>query len=390
MAAICEMCPGKTSTPATVYCPADSCYLCTACDHEVHSANRLASRHVRRQLVPDDITDGSSINDDSDSRVPGVSSSTTSKKGTSVPTNASTNNGGEAASTTKVQIPPLNDVSVTFEDAAEYDFCFDSIAPRMAPLNCGDYDNLFSGGKLAKSFYPDLSWDSVVSDAFEHVAPDVELSSHKDAITGKLLLAHFWENGKRSSASRSKRSVKNEQVEFDFDQDLKMESDEEFEVCERNFERKPKMDDSTDGCSLKMEPTPVDSESTRDRSETNSDCSALKRKAEGSNEKGPNIEVSVAGYSGKVSAEDEAKLHEQRKKRRMAALARFRSKRANRSFTKKVRYECRKQLADSRPRVKGRFVRKVEMALFRKYGAMYRDHLDELKDESNEQRISSM
>lgn len=79
--------------------------------------------------------------------------------------------------------------------------------------------------------------------------------------------------------------------------------------------------------------------------------------------------------------DEEAKILARRKKRRMEALARFRSKRANRSFTKKVRYECRKQLADSRPRVKGRFVRKIEMALFRKYGNLYREHLDELKEE---------
>lgn len=47
---------------------------------------------------------------------------------------------------------------------------------------------------------------------------------------------------------------------------------------------------------------------------------------------------------------------EQKRLDRQAALRRFRHKRANRSFRKKVRYACRKQLADSRPRVKGRFV----------------------------------
>lgn len=72
---------------------------------------------------------------------------------------------------------------------------------------------------------------------------------------------------------------------------------------------------------------------------------------------------------------------EQRRTARLQALARFRSKRASRSFAKKVRYECRKQLADSRPRVKGRFVKKSEMVLFRKYGALYRDHVHELGDQ---------
>lgn len=47
---------------------------------------------------------------------------------------------------------------------------------------------------------------------------------------------------------------------------------------------------------------------------------------------------------------------------RQKAVSRLKSKRANASRTpqKKIRYECRKQLADSRPRVKGRFVPKTQ------------------------------
>jgi hypothetical protein len=42
--------------------------------------------------------------------------------------------------------------------------------------------------------------------------------------------------------------------------------------------------------------------------------------------------------------------------RRDAALLRFREKKASRSFTKKIRYTSRKQLAEARPRSKGQFV----------------------------------
>ncbi|CAH2072659.1 unnamed protein product [Thlaspi arvense] len=40
----CDTC---RSTACTVYCHADSAYLCTRCDAQVHSANNVASRHKR-------------------------------------------------------------------------------------------------------------------------------------------------------------------------------------------------------------------------------------------------------------------------------------------------------------------------------------------------------
>ena len=43
---------------------------------------------------------------------------------------------------------------------------------------------------------------------------------------------------------------------------------------------------------------------------------------------------------------------------RAAIIARFQSKRSRRVWNKKIRYNCRKNLADSRLRVKGRFVKR--------------------------------
>mmetsp|Transcript_30885 Transcript_30885/g.75491 ORF Transcript_30885/g.75491 Transcript_30885/m.75491 type:complete len:236 (-) Transcript_30885:107-814(-) len=70
---------------------------------------------------------------------------------------------------------------------------------------------------------------------------------------------------------------------------------------------------------------------------------------------------------------------EQKRADRKEALLRYKEKKRNRTFKKTVRYECRKQLADSRPRVKGRFVKKNEISLYKKYGDEYREHLDELE-----------
>ncbi|GJZ63301.1 CCT domain-containing protein [Tanacetum coccineum] len=42
-------------------------------------------------------------------------------------------------------------------------------------------------------------------------------------------------------------------------------------------------------------------------------------------------------------------------------IERYRSKKTQRNFTKKIKYVCRKTLADSRPRVRGRFARNDEI-----------------------------
>ncbi|XP_060170234.1 zinc finger protein CONSTANS-like [Lycium barbarum] len=42
-------------------------------------------------------------------------------------------------------------------------------------------------------------------------------------------------------------------------------------------------------------------------------------------------------------------------------IERYRSKRNQRNFNKKIKYECRKTLADSRPRIRGRFARNDEI-----------------------------
>ena len=46
---------------------------------------------------------------------------------------------------------------------------------------------------------------------------------------------------------------------------------------------------------------------------------------------------------------------------RKARIARFHEKRARRIWRKRIKYDCRKKLADSRPRIKGRFVKRSDM-----------------------------
>lgn len=56
---------------------------------------------------------------------------------------------------------------------------------------------------------------------------------------------------------------------------------------------------------------------------------------------------------------DNDKVGAYTRQERREKIAKYRSKRALRVFRKQVKYDCRKKLADTRPRVKGRFVTKL-------------------------------
>lgn len=49
---------------------------------------------------------------------------------------------------------------------------------------------------------------------------------------------------------------------------------------------------------------------------------------------------------------------------REARVSRYREKRRNRLFSKKIRYEVRKLNAEKRPRMKGRFVKRADFACY--------------------------
>ncbi|CAI9098101.1 OLC1v1034684C1 [Oldenlandia corymbosa var. corymbosa] len=65
-----------------------------------------------------------------------------------------------------------------------------------------------------------------------------------------------------------------------------------------------------------------------------------------------NMDANRSGFGNRI---DENKLAQ-----REAALLKFRQKRKERCFKKKVRYQNRKRLAEQRPRVRGQFVRQID------------------------------
>ncbi|KAL5055999.1 hypothetical protein RYX36_036681 [Vicia faba] len=72
-----------------------------------------------------------------------------------------------------------------------------------------------------------------------------------------------------------------------------------------------------------------------------------------------NVEAGSFGISGIDKVNIGNGSYEQRFALREAALLKFRQKRKERCFEKKVRYQSRKKLADQRPRVRGQFVKQT-------------------------------
>eukprot|EP01035_Chromulina_nebulosa_P017632 gene17632-23209_t len=61
--------------------------------------------------------------------------------------------------------------------------------------------------------------------------------------------------------------------------------------------------------------------------------------------------------------QDEVKVGAYTKQERQERIQRFRTKKMNRIWKKQIKYDCRKRLADTRPRVKGRFVSRASPEL---------------------------
>ncbi|CAA2971232.1 two-component response regulator-like APRR5 isoform X2 [Olea europaea subsp. europaea] len=127
-----------------------------------------------------------------------------------------------------------------------------------------------------------------------------------------------------------------------------------------------KINDATDQVHNKLGPTLEDRghmSSGTDQSANSSFCNGpghLHSMDSGSN--GRMNAISVVKATSECGNEEGFIVHEgtsHRSVQREVALTKFRLKRKDRCFEKKVRYESRKKLAEQRPRVKGQFVRQL-------------------------------
>ncbi|GMF39756.1 unnamed protein product [Phytophthora fragariaefolia] len=82
--------------------------------------------------------------------------------------------------------------------------------------------------------------------------------------------------------------------------------------------------------------------------------------------------LSVLNVGSPKSNSSEKKIGSYSPAARKLRLQKFHEKRKNRTWKKSIKYDCRKKLADDRPRIKGRFVRVLENASDTKTGAASR------------------
>lgn len=325
----CEMCPAARPSLAVVFCDADACFLCAACDEEVHGANRLAQRHRRRAVTS---LDDHPTSEESDILVPDVDAGNAISR---LPSNA-------------------NDSDVGYADFDEFEGHFG----KMPALSTSDADSMFESLVPShaglKAFDSDLSWESVVPDEFEHVVPDIEEIS---------MVSSLPKVAPVPVVKSEPMTVRTHTL-----------CDASVPVCPADFVITSRPPTGLGKHTLKLE-----SPSTSNLSGSSSSVRPSSSPLNVSKEAGSVPRSDVAKYTTTLPASDreqpgqecEVKTVEQRKQMRAEALVRFRAKRANRSFRKKIRYGCRKVLAESRPRVKGRFVKKCDMALYALHGANY-------------------
>eukprot|EP00850_Spirogloea_muscicola_P015741 SM000123S25853 [mRNA] locus=s123:304436:307251:+ [translate_table: standard] len=102
---------------------------------------------------------------------------------------------------------------------------------------------------------------------------------------------------------------------------------------------------------------------------------------------GMQMQMATTGMPGGPYDEGSFKIGRYTLEERKLRISRYRQKRTERNFNKKIKYACRKTLADSRPRVRGRFARNDEVGDHTQdddEGDMVLDYDDLLLDDGGE------
>lgn len=293
-------CAACRAAPATIFCSADAAFLCVPCDITIHEANKLAQRHTRLPLHLIDHANST------------PSTPAPAEKTSSCET------GLEESDTSSgfLTFPDHDDASLYPVSSYTINHSADKLVPPR-DFSCEPVSNVDEQERLASIAGAFVKREAQTLLESSRIMAREELSQGLDAT---------WMSGTVPFVDGHVYSSTEDDGSDNMDVGY-IGSIDNFSFVQKTLSRNVQSSTTTDEDSNRP------AEQTPDGHATGANC-----------------------------FEEVERTDEQKRMDRQAALKRFRNKRANRSFRKKVRYECRKQLADSRPRVKGRFVGRSKSA----------------------------
>ncbi|KAH9608510.1 hypothetical protein KSS87_020163 [Heliosperma pusillum] len=285
---VCEVCE---QSPATVTCKADAAHLCPSCDRDIHSANPLARRHDRLPLVPFFDTPSANNNPDSDSSSAAVA----------------------AAAATSAAISKLfGDEYYSDSDDAEAASWL--LANPKAADEHKSIDFLFAPGTNEDQVDPyldlDFAADPKPDPSVDGVVPDPD---HKDHHHSSMY-----------SLSSYNHNFDNNRTQNGYDAHLKHHN----YPLSSFAAPQPSLSHSMSSSSMEYGVVP--------------DANAM-------------TDVGTTGIMEKQQMKMMGMDRE-------ARVLRYREKRKNRKFEKTIRYASRKAYAETRPRIKGRFAKHTDIS----------------------------
>ncbi|CDF40713.1 unnamed protein product [Chondrus crispus] len=314
-------CAACRAAPASIYCPSDTAILCTACDILVHEANQLARRHTRVPLNLFDNMGVPQVEHSPPTHFHGAQSTDKSSSAATAFDESDESSGGGVVPDTDDLYPEHH----TFADTQVADISLSPPTKHQQPSSWAHE------AQSAPHPVADTNTECLKTIAGAFVKQEIQTlfeSSQRQSppkATHANGLDFLWMRDSLPPAllcDGTSTTLTGTRHGFDSKQVLSA-----AQIALQNSLDQSLLDDVL-GSSLS----------------TDEDISI------------PGADI-LDGLKIEGAALTSAeRSREQKRLDRQAALRRFRHKRANRSFRKKVRYACRKQLADSRPRVKGRFV----------------------------------
>ncbi|XP_021723810.1 zinc finger protein CONSTANS-LIKE 4-like [Chenopodium quinoa] len=295
---VCEVCE---HAPATVTCKADAAHICATCDRDIHSANPLARRHDRVPLSP--------FYDPLSPPPPGEQNSSSTAAAAAAKSAAINKLFGDdyysdadEAEAASWLLPNPNKQ----DEPKSIDYLFSGAADEADAID--PYLDLDFGAEPKPD--PDLSADGVVPD------PDQKMSHHHHE------LQHHHHHHQPSMFSLSSFHPTNH---FDGFENNPSAACKPFSLS--SFSNQPSLSHSVSSSSLDYGVVP--------------DAGAM-------------ADVASTGF-------DKQQQMKMIGMDREARVLRYREKRKNRKFEKTIRYASRKAYAETRPRIKGRFAKRTDV-----------------------------